>query len=104
MVREAVGLKQVEIAKKIGVTAASYSDLESSEARGAISLSSLARAAEAMDCEVVYFLVPRTGAAKSYDELALRFDPEMKHLQASEHSMALEGQAVGDLPLPPTQT
>jgi predicted DNA-binding mobile mystery protein A len=100
-IREAVGLKQIEVAKRIGVTPASYRDLESSEARGTISLASLTRAAEAMDCEAVYFLIPRAGAANSFDELALRYDPEMKHLRASEHSMALEGQAVGDLPNPP---
>jgi predicted DNA-binding mobile mystery protein A len=99
-IREAVGLKQIEVAKKIGVTPASYRDLESSEARGTITFSSLTRAAEAMDCEVVYFLVPREGVARSFDELALRYDPEMKHLRASEHSMALEGQAVGEPPNP----
>ena len=74
-----------------------YRDLESSEARGSISLSSLTRAADAMDCELVYFLVPRDAVAKTFGELALRHDPAMKHLHASEHSMALEGQAVGDL-------
>lgn len=96
-VRDAIGLKQETVAKKIGVTRPSYADLESSEARGAISLSSLARAAEAMDCELVYFLIPRDAVAKTFEELALRHDPTMKHLHASEHSMALEGQAVGDL-------
>lgn len=96
-VREAIGLKQETVAKKIGVTRASYADLESSEARGAISLSSLTRAANAMDCELVYFLVPRDAVAKNFEYLALRHDPAMKHLHASEHSMALEGQAVGDL-------
>ena len=100
-IREGVGLKQIEIAKKIGVTPASYRGLESSEARGTISLSSLTRAAEAMDCEVVYFLIPRKSMARSFDELALRYDPELKHLRASEHTMAMEGQAVGDLPNPP---
>jgi len=103
-VREATGLKQETVAKKIGVTRPSYADLESSEARGSISLSSLTRAADAMDCELVYFLVPRVGVAKNFEELALRHDPATKHLYASEHSMALEGQAVGDLkPKPPSK-
>ena len=96
-VREAIGLKQATVARTIGVTRPSYRDLESSEARGSISLSSLTRAAEAMDCELVYFLVPRDAVAKTFGELALRHDSAMKHLHASEHSMALEGQAVGDL-------
>jgi len=96
-VREAIGLKQETVARTIGVTRPSYRDLESSEARGSISLSSLTRAAEAMDCDLVYFLVPRDAVAKTFGELALRHDSAMKHLHASEHSMALEGQAVGDL-------
>lgn len=96
-VRESTGLRQETVAQKIGVTRPSYADLESSEARGAISLSSLTRAADAMDCELVYFLVPRAAVAKTFGELALRHDPAMKQLHASEHSMALEGQAVGDL-------
>ena len=96
-VREAIGLKQETVAQKIGVTRPSYADLESSEARASISLSSLARAAEAMECELVYFIIPRDLVAKTFGELALRHDPAMKHLHASEHSMALEGQAVGDL-------
>jgi len=96
-VREAIGLKQETVAKTLGVTRPSYRGLESSEARGSISLSSLTRAADAMDCELVYFLVPRDAVAKTFEELALRHDPMMKHLHASEHSMALEGQAVGDL-------
>lgn len=50
-----------------------------------------------MDCDLVYYLVPR---ATSFGELATRLDPTFGYLQASEHSMALEGQAVGDLPPP----
>lgn len=96
-VREAIGLKQETVAKKVGVSRPSFADLESSEARGSISLSSLTRAADAMDCELVYFLVPRDAVAKTFGELAFRHDPSMKQLHASEHSMALEGQAVGDI-------
>ena len=62
-----------------------------------ISLKSLQRAAEAMECEVVYFVVPRVGVAESFADLATRHDPARVYLAAPEHSMALEGQAVGDL-------
>lgn len=96
-VREAIGARQEAIAKRMSIQRQSYARLETSEARGAISLSSLQKAAEAMDCEVVYYLVPRATIAKNYSELARKHDPKLIHLQASEHSMALEGQAVGDL-------
>ena len=48
-----------------------------------------------MECEVVYFVVPRVGVAESFAELAARHDPARVHLAATEHLMALEGQAVG---------
>jgi predicted DNA-binding mobile mystery protein A len=96
-VREAIGAKQGPIAKRMGVQRQSYARLETTEARGSISLSTLQKAADAMDCEVVYYLVPRPKVARTYAELARRHDPKFKHLQASEHSMALEDQAVGDL-------
>jgi predicted DNA-binding mobile mystery protein A len=97
-VRSVLSSSQAKVAQKVSVTRQSYADLEAAEERGAISLKSLQRAAEAMDCELVYYLVPRASIAPSFSELARRHDPAFRHLQASEHSMALENQAVGDLP------
>jgi predicted DNA-binding mobile mystery protein A len=96
-VREAIGARQEAIAKRMSVKRQSYAHLETTEARGTISLSTLQKAAEAMDCDVVYYLVPRATVAQNYAELARKHDPKFRHLQASEHSMALEDQAVGDL-------
>ena len=95
-VRTVLSFSQGHVAKKIAMTRQSYAGLEAAEQRGAISLNSLQRAAEAMDCELVYFLVPREKVARTYGELAQVHDPLFKHLQASEHSMELENQAVGD--------
>ena len=96
-VRSALGLSQPQVAGKIPMTRQSYEGLEVAEQRGVISLNSLQRAAEAMDCDLVYFVVPREQVAQTYGELAQRHDPDFEHLQASEHSMALEDQAVGDV-------
>ena len=94
-VRQALNLAQADVAKNTGVTKQAYAQFERGETKGTLSLGSLQRAAEAMQCDLVYYLVPR---ARSLGELATRLDPNFAHLQASEHSMALEGQAVGDLP------
>ena len=96
-VRSAVGLSQEEVSRKLAVTRQAYADMEAAEERGTVGLKSLQRAAEAMDCELVYFVVPRGTAAPSFAALAQLHDPAFKHLQASEHSMLLEGQEVGDL-------
>lgn len=99
-VRDAIGMPQTEVAKAIGVKRQSYTQLEQAEANRTITLKSLDKAAEAMDCEVVYFLVPKGAAGRTYAELAQTHDPMFKHLRKTEHSMALEGQAVGDLRTP----
>lgn len=96
-VRDAVALSQDQVARKLGIRRQSYSDLELAEERGSASLNSVQRAAEAMDCELIYFIVPRESVAGTYSELARIHDPKFRYLQASEHSMALEGQSVGDL-------
>jgi predicted DNA-binding mobile mystery protein A len=96
-VRESVGVSQTSLAQKLGMSRQSYAELEAAEARGAISLKSLQRAAEALDCELVYFVLPRAAVAETFTELARHHDPDRQHLAATEHSMALEGQAVGDL-------
>ena len=99
-VRQALGLAQATVAKEASITQQAYAQFERGEVGGSLSLGNLQRVAEAMDCELVYFLVPRPGRAKSFAELATQLDPDFVHLQASEHSMALEGQAVGVLPSP----
>jgi predicted DNA-binding mobile mystery protein A len=91
-VREAIGLTQVEVAEKISIKRQSYAQLESAEEEGAISLSSLRRAAEALDCELIYFIVPRGSPDRTFAELAASHDPTAAHASASAHSMSLKSE------------
>jgi predicted DNA-binding mobile mystery protein A len=93
-VREAIGLTQGEVALKIAVKRQSYAQFEVAEEIGSISLASMRRAAEAMDCELVCYIIPRPSVARSYAELAQIHDPAAKHLKATEQSMALKGTVV----------
>ena len=77
-VREAIGLRQEEVAGKLGVRRQSLAELETAEERGSVTMGSLQRAAEAMGCELVYFLVPREPMASTFGELARRHDPELR--------------------------
>ena len=95
-VREAIGLTQGEVASKAGIKRQSYAQFEASEGRGSISMASLRRAAEAMDCDLVYYVVPREAVARTYAGLAHVHDPTVRHLDATEHSMKLRGQAGPD--------
>jgi len=90
-VREAIGLTQSVVAARIGVKRQSYAQLETAEERGSITIASMNRAAEAMGCELVYFIIPRDSVAGSYSELAQINDPVAAHLKATDQSMALKG-------------
>ncbi len=72
----------------------SYSQFEAAEEKGSISLASLRRAAEAMDCELVYFVVPRAPLATTYSGLSEMHDPAARHRRATEHSISLGGPAA----------
>jgi predicted DNA-binding mobile mystery protein A len=71
-----------------------YSRLEASERNQTIRLDTLARAAEAMDCELVYALVPRKPLEELVTEQAGRKASEQ--LRRLGHTMALEQQGLDD--------
>jgi predicted DNA-binding mobile mystery protein A len=95
-VREAFGLTSAAAASKIGISRQAYSQVEVRESRGTVTLENLGRAATALNCDLVYFLLPRTVAGETFAALAARNDPEAKHLRDSERSMTLEGQQSMD--------
>jgi predicted DNA-binding mobile mystery protein A len=59
VIRESLGMSQAELATRMGVGPSRVGQVECAEPTGAVQLSTLCRAAEAMNCEVVYVLVPR---------------------------------------------
>ena len=92
--RNALGMTAEQLGQRMGVTQPSVQRLELSEAAGTIQLQTLRRAAEALDCEVVYALVPRKSLRDTYDAAARAL--ARRELSQVDHSMALEDQAVED--------
>jgi predicted DNA-binding mobile mystery protein A len=92
-IREALGMTTAQLGKRIGVSQSRAFDIEKAELSGRITLDSLERAAHALDCRLVYALVPRQPLESKVDERALRL--ARQRLQATSHSMALEAQRVG---------
>jgi predicted DNA-binding mobile mystery protein A len=91
-VREALGMTTAQLAKRLGIKQPTVVALEQSEAKGTIELATLRRVAEALDCTLVYALVPNKpleamvrGRARLFARL--RRGPV-------EHSMLLEDQKV----------
>ena len=60
--REALGMSTAQLAKRLGIKQPSLVALEQSEAKGTIELATLRRVAEALDCTLVYALVPKQTA------------------------------------------
>lgn len=69
-IREALGMSTAQLAQRMGVRQPSIVGLERSEAEGRIELASLRRVAEALDCTLVYALVPNTPLATTVRERA----------------------------------
>jgi predicted DNA-binding mobile mystery protein A len=77
-----------------GVRPQSVADLEKSEATGSIQLKTLRRAANALDCTLVYALVPKTTLEDAVRKRAMQI--AMRHLKRVSHSMKLEAQGVDE--------
>lgn len=91
-IREALGMSAAAFARRLGMSHAGVRKLESAEACDAITLASLRKLAQALDCELQYALVPRTSLAQQLKDRAQTVAQERMHPVA--HSMALEDQAV----------
>lgn len=92
-VREALGMTQGQLAASLGITRQSLQDLERAEANRRITLTSLDRLAKAMDCRVVYALVPETGSISDVRKRRAQALADAL-LKTTKHSMDLEGQGV----------
>ncbi len=91
-VREALGMTTQQLSVRLGVRQPSVVDMEQSEAKGAISLATLRRAAEALDCTLVYALVPNQLLETTVRDRARFF--ARRRREPIEHSMLLEDQKV----------
>ena len=83
-----------ELARRVRVSGPAIANLERSEAAGSIRLDSLRRVAEALDCVLVYALVPNSSLEDTVDRRA-RIVARQQVGQA-QHSMLLEDQRGGD--------
>ena len=79
----------------MGVAQATIVHLEQSEAHETIQLSTLRRAADALDCDLVYALVPREGSLEQAVFAQAR-RRAAQAVSAVDRSMELEDQAVRD--------
>ena len=82
------------VGKKLGQSRRRIQEFEDAEAKDRITLHSLRRVAAAMDCELVYAIVPKTGTISDLAERRAQAEEDVRDV---EHSMALEKQATGNI-------
>jgi predicted DNA-binding mobile mystery protein A len=91
-IREALGMSAAQFARRMRIKQPSVVAMEQSEIKGAIQLATLRRAAEALNCTLVYALIPNAPLDTIVREQARGV--AQRHLQSVEHSMSLEDQSV----------
>ena len=96
-IREALGMTAGELADRMGVSQPSVTRLEQSERDGVVRLDTLTRVADALECDVVYALVPRRPLEDMVTAQARRRARE--RVAQVAHTMALEDQAVAGVSL-----
>ena len=98
-VRTALGMNGTTLSKKLHGHRSIASYLERSELEGSITLNKLKQTADAMDCELIYAIVPKTTSTQnkpSVDELLIK---QAQHkakdiVKRAAEQMALEAQAL----------
>lgn len=96
-VRGALGMTTRQLAERVGVGQSNITRLEEREASGKVTLDRLAKTAQAMNCKLIYAIVPND----RYSDLEAITDERARDLaqqlvRTAEHSMRLEKQGSHD--------
>lgn len=93
-IRTALEMTSTQLAKRLGVDQSRIIKLEQAEASDAITLKSLRKVARALDCELVYAIVPKTSLEVEFEhQIDLVAKSRVLSLQ---HNMELEKQGISE--------
>lgn len=91
-IRDALGMTGRQLAGRLGIKQPTLVALEQGEVNGTISIGRLRQVAEALDCTLVYALVPNRSLDKMVEERARKLAD--LRLTRTHHSMRLEDQGL----------
>ena len=91
-IRDALGMPARQLANRLGVTQQAVNRIEKEELSGSVTISTMRRIAESLDCVFVYGFVPR----KSLEETIARQAKKVaiQRLTQASQTMSLEKQAL----------
>ncbi|HNX53810.1 MAG TPA: mobile mystery protein A [Pontiellaceae bacterium] len=93
-IRDALGMSAKQLAERTGMAQQRIAVVEKGEFTGAVTLKTMRRIAEGLDCVFVYGFVPKTDL-----ETTLRKQAEQiaaKRLSQAAHTMGLENQSLSE--------
>lgn len=93
-VRSALGMTAKQLAARLGVIQQRVSAIEKSEPEGSLTIHSLEQVAAALNCKLVYYLVPVEPLEMMLNARAHII--ASKIIERSSHSMDLEAQPISD--------
>ena len=93
-IRTALRMSTAQLGRRLGLTRQAISALEHAEAEGSTTLKSLRRAADALQCDLVYALVPRESLEALLDKQARTVAAAT--VKRASHTMSLERQEVSE--------
>lgn len=96
-IRQALGISAAALGARMNLAQQSVVQLEKNELAGAITIASLRRAAEALDAELFYAIIPRNSLRETIHEQALKI--ARKRAAPVAHSMQLEAQGLTNVEL-----
>lgn len=91
-IREALGMTAAQFGRRMGVSQPRALEIEKNELKGTLTLDTLERAAQALNCRLAYTLVPSEPLETMIESRA--WVHAKRRLQHTAHSMSLEDQAV----------
>jgi len=93
-IREALGISVRQMSRRTGISRTSITSGEAGEARGTVQFDTLRALSDALDCDLVYALVPRTSLAQTLESQAQAKAARLVGRVAE--SMKLEAQGVAE--------
>jgi predicted DNA-binding mobile mystery protein A len=93
-VRQALGMGLSQLGRRLGTNPSAVRRLEEREVSGKITLATLSRAAAAMDCRLIYRIVPNQSLRSTVERQMHKVAGERSARVG--HTMDLEAQGVGE--------
>jgi len=94
-VREAISMSQKELGKRLSISQVAIDKLEDREIDGGVTIARLSAAAEAMNCDLVYGIIPKDGTFEElvHNQAQKVADSEIERIS---QTMKLEDQEITD--------